>query len=94
MHLIIWSLDSRQKNDNGKKGNWKNGNGRNDNRKIGQREKSATKNKRVGKQGNTKLMYEITATEKTATEKLGNGKLGGNENWDDREKATQNYCLD
>jgi len=41
----------------------KNGNGRNGNRKIGQREKSATKNERVGKQGNTKLMHEITATE-------------------------------
>jgi len=64
----------------------KNGNGRNGNRKIGQREKSATKNKRVGKQGNTKIMCEITATEKRqrkkrqrekwATENLATGKFG------------------
>ena len=47
----------------------KNGNGRNGNRKIGQREKSATKNERVGKQGNTKLMHEITATEKRERKK-------------------------
>jgi len=32
-----------------KNGNGKNGNGTNSNRKIGQREKSATKNKRAGK---------------------------------------------
>jgi len=31
-------------------------------------EKSATKNERVGKQGNKKLMCEITATEKRATQ--------------------------
>jgi len=59
----------------------KNGNGRNGNRKIGQLEKSAARNDRVGKQDNTKLMCEITATEKngngkTATRKMGNGKLG------------------
>jgi len=48
----------------------------NGNRKTGQPEKSATKNKGVEKQGNTKLMYEITATEKTATGQMGNGKLG------------------
>jgi len=53
----------------------KNGNCRNGNRKIGQREKSATKNERVGKQGNTKLMHEITATEK-GNGKNGNGKMG------------------
>jgi len=58
----------------------KNGNGRNGNRKIGQREKSATKNERVGKQGNTKLMHEITATEK------GNGKTATGK-W-----ATENYA--
>jgi len=46
-------------------------------------EKSGTKNERVGKQGNTKLMCEITATEKRQREN-GNGKMGnrklGNEN--------------
>jgi len=47
-----------------KRGTEKSGNGRNGSRKIGQAEKSATKNKRVEKPGNTKLMYEITATEK------------------------------
>jgi len=45
-------------------GKGKNGNGNKGNRKIGQLEKSATKNERVGIQGNTKLMCEITATEK------------------------------
>jgi len=55
-------------------------------RKIGQRYNSATKNKRVGKKGNKKLMSEITATEKRqqkktatgkwATENLATGKLG------------------
>jgi len=45
----------------------------------------ATKNKRVGKKGNKKLMSEIMATEKramekTATGKMGNGKLGNREN--------------
>jgi len=77
----------------------KNGNGRNDNRKIGQLEKSATKNEskskvkwsiavrrrltateRVGKQGNKKLMCEITATGKRATEKNATGKWA-TENW-------------
>ena len=38
--------------------------------------KIGNKNKGVEKQGNTKLMYEITATEKTATGQMGNGKLG------------------
>jgi len=38
-------------------------------------EKSATKNERVGKQGNTKLLSEIMKTEKT-TEKNGNRKNG------------------
>jgi len=36
------------------------------------------KNKRIGKHGNTKLTYEITATEKArkrAMEKTGNGKF-------------------
>jgi len=47
-----------------KRAHGKNGNVRNGNRKIGQPEKSATKNKRAGKHGNTKLMYEITAAEK------------------------------
>jgi len=69
------------KNGNGKKGRLKkgqlkNGNGRNGKRKDGQLEKSATKNERVGKQGNKKLMCVITATEKRATEKNGNGKMG------------------
>jgi len=40
-----------------------------DYRKIRQRSNSATKNKRVGKKGNKKLMSEIMATEKRATEK-------------------------
>jgi len=40
--------------------------------------KSATKNERVGKQGNTKLLSEITKTEKTtaACERLVNGCSG------------------
>jgi len=38
-------------------------------------EKSATKNERVGKQGNTKLLSEIMKTEKT-TEKTATGKMG------------------
>jgi len=42
-----------------KKGQLKNGNGRKGNRKIGQLEKSATKNERVRKQGNTKLAYSM-----------------------------------
>jgi len=54
----------------------KNGNGRNGNRKIGQLEKSAARNDRVGKQGNTKLMCEITATEKKRQRKNGNEKNG------------------
>jgi len=64
-----------------KKAPGKNGDGRNGNRKIGQLEKSATKNERVGKQGNTKLMYEITASEKRhgKLENCATGKLG-NEN--------------
>jgi len=43
--------------------------------KLGNR-KNRQKNKGVENQGNTKLMYEITATEKTATGQMGNGKLG------------------
>jgi len=57
----------------------KNGNGRNGNRKNGQPEKSATKNKRFGKQGNTKLMCEITATEKQQREN-GQRNIGLREN--------------
>jgi len=49
----------------------KNGNGRKGKRKIGQLEKSAAK------QGNTKIMCEITATEKkeNGNRKLGNEKI-------------------
>ena len=56
----------------------------------------ATKNKRVGKKSNKKLMSEITATEKRATEKngnrkMGNGKLGNRktrqQKWADRKKG-------
>jgi len=67
----------------------KNGNGRNVNRKIKQLEKSATKNERVGKKGNTKLMCEITATEKKATEKTATGKWA-TENWTTRKFGNEN----
>jgi len=47
-------------------------------------EKSATKNERVGKKGNTKLMCEITATEKRQRKKRqrenGQQKIGQREN--------------
>ena len=77
------------KNGNGKQDNRKNGNGRNGNRKIGQPEKSATKNKRIGKHGNTKLTYEITATEKGTEE--GNGKKLAMENFE-RENSDSPDC--
>jgi len=64
------------KKGNWKKGKWKNGNGRNSNRKIGQREKLATKNKRVGKQGNTKLV-----SRRDGNSCLGNWKIGNGKNW-------------
>jgi len=46
-------------------------------------EKSATKNERVGKQGNTKLMCEITATEKRQREKW------ATENWATRKFSNE-----
>jgi len=60
-------------------------------------EKSGTKNERVGKQGNTKLMCEITATEKRQREN-GQQKIGQRENWAKKiemvgKKATRNHCL-
>jgi len=71
------------RNGNGKRATKKR-NGRKGNRKNGQLEKSATKNDRVGKQGNTKLFSEIATTEKTATEKRqrenGQMKIGQREN--------------
>jgi len=70
----------------------KNGNGRNGNRKIGQLEKSAARNDRVGKQDNTKLMCEITATEKTATEKRQREKWA-TENWATRKFGNENSKL-
>jgi len=56
-------------------GKGKNSNGNKGNRKIRQLEKSPTKNERVGKQGNTKLMCEITAMEKRQKWKMGNEKI-------------------
>jgi len=42
---------------------------------LGNRKNRQRKIRGYGEKGNTKLMCEITATEKTATGKLGNGKI-------------------
>ena len=77
-----WRYDSRQKRQ----------------RKKGQPENWAIgKIGRVGKQGNTKLMREITATEKTATEKRQREKWAtrkfGNEKWEGRKTRQQKIIV-
>ena len=63
----------------------KKGNGRNDNRKIGQREKSVTKNKKIGKRQH-KINVWNNGNGKWATKNSATGKFG-NENWHGRKKG-------